>query len=51
MLNCLMSALFLILFLFFVNGFIWQALDEEEFPDSELPEWFVRMFRNRPRAN
>jgi|SRR5579859_1835937 len=49
--HLLISALFFILFLFIVNGFTWQALDEEEFPDSELPGWFVRTFRNRPRED
>jgi hypothetical protein len=37
-----------VLFLFLANGFVWQAWDEDEFPDSELPEWFVRLFRDRP---
>jgi hypothetical protein len=36
--------------LFLAMGYIWQALDEEEFPDHELPQWFVRLFRGRHRA-
>lgn len=28
-----------------VAGYIWQALDEEEFPDHELPTWFVKHVR------
>jgi len=34
---------------FFLGGFTWQALDEKEFPDSSLPRWFVRLFRGRSK--
>jgi hypothetical protein len=40
-------AVLLPLTLFFAMGYTWQALDEEEFPDSELPRWFVSAFRGR----
>lgn len=33
--------------LFLAMGYTWQALDEEEFPDAELPRWFVSTFRRR----
>jgi hypothetical protein len=26
-------------------GYQWQANDREEFPDDELPAWFVKWFR------
>ena len=41
------ALLFFPLGLFIAMGYTWQALDEEEFPDSELPGWFVRIFRGR----
>jgi hypothetical protein len=37
--------------LFLAMGYIWQALDEEEFPDRDLPPWFVWLFRGRRRAD
>lgn len=43
----LLSTLVAVIFLFWVGGMVWQALDTEEFPDSELPGWFVRLFRQR----
>lgn len=39
----------IILGAFIVGGIVWQALDTEEFPDSELPRWFLILFRNRPK--
>lgn len=36
-----------ILGIFIVGGMVWQALDTEEFPDSELPQWFLTLFRYR----
>lgn len=30
---------------FMATGYLWQALDEEEFPDDELPNWFVKHVR------
>jgi len=38
------------LLLFLAMGYTWQALDEEEFPDVELPHWFVSTFRRRKRG-
>jgi hypothetical protein len=35
------------LLLFLAMGYTWQALDEEEFPDADLPQWFVSVFRRR----
>jgi hypothetical protein len=29
---------------FLAGGYIWQALDEE-FPDADLPHWFIRLVR------
>lgn len=46
---CIGAGVFLSLLLFFAMGYTWQALDEEEFPDSELPRWFVSAFRGRNR--
>jgi hypothetical protein len=43
----LIGLIMAVVVLFLVGGFTWQALDEEEFPDSTLPRWFVRLFRNR----
>jgi len=34
-----------VIIVFGVGGIVWQALDTEEFPDSDLPRWFVRLFR------
>jgi hypothetical protein len=41
------AAILFSLLLFLAMGYTWQALDEEEFPDSELPHWFVSTFRGR----
>ena len=35
------------LVIFLAMGYSWQALDEEEFPDRDLPHWFVWLFRGR----
>jgi hypothetical protein len=40
-----MIIVFLIVLLFFLGGYTWQALDTETFPDESLPRWFVRLFR------
>lgn len=47
MMRVIVTVAILFLFLFIIGGMTWQALDEEEFPDSELPRWFVRLFRGR----
>lgn len=44
------ASLLFSLFLFFAMGYTWQALDEEEFPDSDLPGWFVSAFRRRKQG-
>lgn len=44
------ASLLFSLLLFLAMGYTWQALDEEEFPDAELPEWFVSVFRRRKRS-
>lgn len=31
--------------IFVAGGMVWQALDRQEYPDSELPRWFVWIFR------
>ena len=31
--------------LFFAWGFLWQAVDVDEFPDDQLPQWFVSTVR------
>lgn len=31
--------------LFMLGGMIWQALDVEEFPDDQLPRWFMPLRR------
>jgi hypothetical protein len=37
----LLIVVFLLLFL----GYVWQAIDVEEFPSEELPTWFVQRVR------
>jgi hypothetical protein len=36
---------FILIFGFLLHGYIWQALDREEFPHESLPHWFVWLFR------
>ena len=47
MFRSLAVPIFIVAAIFIAGGITWQALDEEEFPDSELPRWFVRFFRGR----
>ena len=47
MISGILLLLAVVLGLFIAGGMVWQALDTEEFPDSELPKWFVTLFRNR----
>ncbi len=38
-------ALFVVISIFALLGFFWQAIDIEEFPSEKLPAWFVQRIR------